>query len=80
MLKHLNSDREANKNKLTKIKKVIQMPMPELKAPKQNVPKRVQYSCSSCNYKFSRNEDYGQVKVCPYCSKATVSMVTNNYL
>lgn len=32
-------------------------------------PNRTSYSCSYCNYKFSRSKEI-DVLVCPYCSKS----------
>lgn len=34
-------------------------------------PNRINYSCSSCNYRFSRDKDF-TFSVCPYCSKPTI--------
>ncbi len=38
----------------------------------ESQPEKQRYKCTSCGYKFTRNPQTFQKKICPYCGKDTI--------
>lgn len=39
--------------------------------------KRIYYECTSCGFTCHKDEDVGDIVVCPKCNKATLNKIKN---